>query len=105
MPHAVGSRKVVMKVFRSRCSPQVFKGVGLFICSAFAASAQLYTGSLTGTVLDPSGASVADADISLTDTEHRAHYSDRSDRPGRYLFRSLSPGAYTLQVAATVLQS
>jgi hypothetical protein len=48
---------------------RTFHRVGLWICTALAVSAQLYTGSLTGTVLDPSGASVADANITCADAD------------------------------------
>jgi hypothetical protein len=74
--------------------------VGLFLCFALAASAQLYTGSLTGTVLDPSGAAIADANVTLTETDRGTSQSVKSDRLGRYLFRSLSPGHYSIEVAA-----
>ena len=54
-----------------------FRGLGyrlsrslpLLVCSTVAAWGQLYTGSFTGTVLDPSGAPVAGAKITLTDAD------------------------------------
>ena len=84
---------------------RTFHRIGLWICTALVVSAQLYTGSLTGTVLDPSGASVADANITCTDADRGTRQSVKSDRSGRYLFRSLSPGHYTVEVVAAGFES
>lgn len=72
----------------------------LSICSVTLAFGQLYTGSLTGTVLDPSGTPVADAVVTLLDVGHSTRSLTKSDRDGRYLFRSLAPGSYSIQAEA-----
>ncbi|HEX5226599.1 MAG TPA: carboxypeptidase regulatory-like domain-containing protein, partial [Bryobacteraceae bacterium] len=69
-----------------------------------AAWAQLYTGSLAGVVTDPSGASVPKADVTLTDLDHDTETTARTDESGRYVFRSLPPGAYSLRVDAPGFQ-
>ncbi len=72
----------------------------LLVCSALLAWAQLYTGSVTGTVLDPSGASVPGAEVTLTDVDRDTRSTVKTDASGRYLFRSLPPGDYSLRVNA-----
>jgi hypothetical protein len=64
------------------------------------ALAQLYAGSLTGTVLDPSGTPFVGANIALRENDRGIRSSSLSDRFGRYLFRSLPPGTYTVEISA-----
>ena len=59
---------------------------------------QLYTGSLAGTVLDPSDNPVADAKVTLHDTSRNARTAVSAGRSGRYLFPLLSPGDYALEI-------
>lgn len=66
--------------------------------SPSAAQAQLYTGSITGVVTDPSGAVVPDAGVTLTDVNKGYAHTARTDSVGRYLLRSLPPGTYNLKV-------
>jgi carboxypeptidase family protein len=72
----------------------------LLACFTVVAWGQLYTGSLTGTALDPSGAPVAAAKITLIDAARGARTNAKTDGSGRYLFRSLSPGNYSIEVEA-----
>ncbi|HVM92708.1 MAG TPA: TonB-dependent receptor [Terriglobales bacterium] len=64
------------------------------------ANAQLYAGSVTGVVNDPSGAVVAAAEVTLTDIEKGFTFKAKTDGNGRYLFRSIPPGVYNLSVNA-----
>ncbi len=64
------------------------------------AGAQLYTGSLTGLVTDPSGAVIAGARVTLTDADKGYDFKATTDAAGRYLFRSIPPGSYRLSVGA-----
>jgi hypothetical protein len=73
----------------------------LLFCSAWLAWAQLYTASVTGTVVDPSGATVSGAEVTLVDVDRDTPNKVKTDGAGRYLFRSLSPGNYTLEVDAS----
>src|SRR5262249_62168546 len=63
--------------------------------------AQIYSGSLTGVVTDPSGAVVPGAKVKLTDVEKG--FSDETDpgSAGRYVLRSLPPGNYRISIALT----
>ncbi len=62
--------------------------------------AQVYTGSLTGLVTDPSGAAVPAAAIKLTDVNKGYDYTAQTNESGRYLLRSLPPGTYRLAATA-----
>jgi hypothetical protein len=65
------------------------------------ALAQESTGGLQGTVKDPSGAAVPHARVILTGTSLIGTKSLETDKSGYYRFENLSPGRYTLSVAAS----
>ena len=60
--------------------------------------AQIYSGSLTGVVTDPSGAVVPGAKVKLIDADKGFSYDTDTDSAGRYVLRSLPPGKYRLSV-------
>lgn len=62
--------------------------------------AQQYTGSITGTVTDPSGAVIPDAQVKVTDEQKGYLFTAATDSVGRYLFRALPPGTYRVSVEA-----
>jgi Carboxypeptidase regulatory-like domain len=57
-------------------------------------------GSISGTVLDPSGAAVAGANLNLVNTAQQTTYQAVSDRQGLYSFPNLPVGHYDLTVSA-----
>lgn len=57
------------------------------------------SGSLTGTVLDPRGAALPGANVSLKNDTTGATQKLTSDGQGRYSFSRLAAGKYTLQVS------
>jgi hypothetical protein len=63
-----------------------------------ALTAQVRTGSLHGQVLDPSGAVIPNADISLKDASGHS-VTATSDGIGAYAIRNLSPGKYSITVS------
>src|SRR5207249_5098853 len=65
------------------------------------ARAQVYSGSLTGVIKDPSGAVVPGAEVKLTDVNKGYSLDVKSDDSGRWLLRSLLPGTYRLSVVAS----
>src|SRR5689334_12156440 len=66
--------------------------------------AQVYTGTLTGVVTDPSGAIVPNAAVMLTDQEKGFPYSGTTDSEGRFVLRNLPPSKYRLNVNAPGMQ-
>jgi hypothetical protein len=64
------------------------------------ARAQLYAGSLSGVVADPTGALVVNAAVTLTDVEKGFTHEDKTDASGRYSFRALPPTVYKLTIVA-----
>ena len=68
----------------------------LVVCAALAFAAT--TGSISGTVKDPSGAVIAGATIIATNTANGTETKATSDDNGLYAFPSLAVGRYTLKV-------
>ena len=69
------------------------------------ASAQLYTGSIAGTVTDPSGAVVVSAHVTATDMDKGFKFPGTTDHAGRYLLRNIPPGRYSVSVEAPNFES
>ncbi len=74
--------------------------LGLFAC-AISARAQGLNGTLSGAVTDPSGAGVADAELTLTNKATGFELRATSNERGEYTFRNLTPGNYDLKVSKT----
>jgi hypothetical protein len=62
--------------------------------------AQLYSGSVTGMVTDPSKAVVPGAKVTFTDVGKGFEYKATTDATGRFLLRSIPPSTYQLKVEA-----
>ncbi len=63
--------------------------------AAVAVSGQSTTqGVVGGTVLDPSGAAIANAEVDLTSADSGLIYQARTDAQGNYRFPGLPPGSY-----------
>ncbi|MFZ0859917.1 MAG: carboxypeptidase-like regulatory domain-containing protein, partial [Candidatus Sulfotelmatobacter sp.] len=72
----------------------------LWLSSAPSAWAQsTSTGTVAGSVTDPSGALVAGATVTLTDTSTKTSRSVATNDAGRYIFVDIPPGLYDLSVA------
>jgi outer membrane receptor protein involved in Fe transport len=67
--------------------------------------AQQITGSITGTVIDPTGAAVSGATAKLTNTGTGLVQSSGVDDGGNFRFLLLPPGTYSLQVTAPGFRS
>ncbi|HEU0119998.1 MAG TPA: carboxypeptidase regulatory-like domain-containing protein [Bryobacteraceae bacterium] len=74
----------------------VLRALALFVCLLASASAQTFTGE----VLDPSGASVPNAQIKLTGPAGVAGQTT-TDADGKFTVASIVPGKYSLQITAT----
>jgi hypothetical protein len=63
--------------------------------------AQGYFGTVTGVLSDPTGALIPGAKVTLTDQEKGYTFHETSDSSGRYLFRSIPPGVYSVTAEMT----
>jgi len=59
------------------------------------------TGTVAGTVSDPSSGAIAGATVTLTDTATNIQRSETTNEAGRYFFANVVPGKYTLAVSKT----
>ena len=66
-----------------------------------AAFAQGLTGQLSGTIVDPSGASLASADISVANVQTGQSRTAKTDNQGHFLITELLPGTFTLEISAS----
>src|SRR5881275_2669262 len=67
----------------------------------FAASVQAqFTANIQGTVVDPSGAAIAQAKVDLVNTVTQVSATTTTDSTGSYRFLSLAPGSYKITVEA-----
>ena len=71
--------------------------------SCFAAAQE--TGQLTGTVRDPSGASIVKAEVSASSTERGIQRVTQTNSSGEFLISALPPGDYDLTIKATGFQT
>ena len=62
--------------------------------------AQLSTATVTGVVRDQSGSVVAGAKLTLTNVDTAVKHQSESNSSGNYLFLSIPPGSYSLDVSA-----
>ena len=76
---------------------QIAAGLVLFATLGYS---QVETAQISGKVLDPSGAVVRDAEVTLTKIGTDFKRSAKSDAEGSFLFPSVLPSSYQLRVAA-----
>jgi hypothetical protein len=73
----------------------------LLLLTAFSASQQANTGSVTGIVTDPQGAVVVNATVTARNPETNATRTTRTNATGSYLLSDIVPGEYSIEVEAT----
>lgn len=91
---------------RIGCSYSVFRNLGIVIAMLIAffpalapkMHAQGITGSITGSVSDTSGASVADAAVEIRNVDTNAVRSIQTSDIGSYKVTQLQPGRYSIKV-------
>ena len=76
-------------------------GLGLAVILCIAASAQLPTSTLNGTVTDPQGAAVVGAKVSVTSIATGVSREAATDTGGSYAVPGLPPGDYLVRVSAS----
>src|ERR1700692_4516918 len=72
--------------------------VVLVLATSLSLSAQSTYGTVDGTVLDPSGATVAGAEVTLTNTGTGEKHTQPTGNEGAYQFVNVIPGEYRLDV-------
>jgi hypothetical protein len=72
----------------------------MLIASTTTVLAQLDTGSISGTIIDPTGAVVHGAKIEATETATNTNYSTVSSNAGYYVLPSVRTGVYQIKVSA-----
>ena len=77
----------------------------LFLFSFLKAWGQTPTGSISGVISDPSGASVPGAKVTIRDPSTNISRSVPSDSDGRYIFTFVQPGTYTVSTEASAFRS
>lgn len=73
----------------------------LFLVMTGLVFGQSFLGTITGVVLDPSGAVVPDAKVELTEITTNVQRTATTNAEGRYLFPDLTPGSYVVTVSRT----
>ena len=81
-------------------STSIAAGACLFVTFCSLGVAQTISGSISGRVVDASGATVSGANVSATDLERKYTVNTSTDTSGLYAFPSLQPGHYTIGVEA-----
>ena len=86
-----------MKKFRGSC----VRGLILFLFGFSAATCLAqFSGAVQGNVVDPSGAAISNAAVTLVDTDTRVTQTAKSNAAGVYRFASLAPGPYVVSAVA-----
>src|SRR5437667_7804084 len=91
-------------------SSQVLRSVlaitlGLALFGVTALNAQVDTGSITGTVADPSGAVVTGAKVTLTNEGTGASLTTTTGADGGYKFSPVRVGTYKIEAVAQGFQT
>src|SRR6266540_4075446 len=76
----------------------VFRFVALFVLLAGTAAAQSVSGSISGTITDPSRQVVPGATITLIEESTAAQRTVQSNETGVFVFTAVRPGLYTVRV-------
>lgn len=77
----------------------VFGAAALLLC--LPAFSQLNSGSIAGAIADQTGAVIAGAKVTVTDSERGVSRALVTDNAGQYTAPSLTPGQYTVRAEAT----
>jgi hypothetical protein len=83
----------------SKCKTVVCFSLAYLLCAALL-SGQQQTGSMLGTVVDPSGAAVPGAEVVVKNTGTTATFTAVTDATGLWRAPQLNPGIYDVSVSA-----
>ncbi|PYY04859.1 MAG: hypothetical protein DMG69_28760 [Acidobacteria bacterium] len=79
--------------------------LAVLFCGTFAAAQGIVTGSISGTVEDPSGAVVSGAKVSARHLATNREYTTETTASGLVSLRTLPPGEYSLRIEAKNFRS
>src|SRR5262249_12864476 len=79
--------------------------LAIFCSASLPLAAQSVTGTILGTVFDPSKAVIAGAKVTATNTAQGWNQQSVTDASGDYIFTHLPPGDYAISVSAAGFQS
>jgi hypothetical protein len=99
MTHGVQSclRRFFCSSIRSSSVRAVAVAIFVLLLAGLPAFAQLDTGSISGTVVDPSGGAVKDVTITAKETSTGTAYKTISSSTGYYVFPSVRTGTYEVK--------
>src|SRR5258706_3629794 len=80
---------------------RLFLAVIMILTLGIAANAQTFRGAINGTVTDPSGASVPNAQVKATENTTGIDHTTVTTNEGQFAFQDLSLGAYKITVTAS----
>src|SRR5437870_13096308 len=87
------------RVFRpGRFWSEAVTGLLLMMLLSLSAAAQTVTGTISGTVVDPNGAVVAGATVTLTNDQTNEKRDLTTNESGRFSFASVQPGVFTVRI-------
>src|SRR5438876_1022286 len=75
-------------------------GLAIFLVTGVVFAQEIGGGRLNGTVTDPSGAAIANAKVTATQTATGVARTTQSSATGVYSLSSLPPGVYDVQIEA-----
>ncbi|MFL6354882.1 MAG: TonB-dependent receptor domain-containing protein [Bryobacteraceae bacterium] len=78
----------------------ILQGMAAFLLAAVSLFSALDPAGVTGNVIDPSGAAVSGASVSLHQVAGAARITTASDNTGRFLFRDIVPSDYLIDASA-----
>jgi hypothetical protein len=82
------------------CDFRLLLASSAFLLTTSAALAQSTTGRILGTVTDQTGANIAEAAVTITDTQRGTSRLLTTDVSGNYVAADLAPGTYSVRVEA-----
>src|SRR5712691_8152138 len=80
---------------------RLFLAVLVILTLSFAANAQTFRGALNGTVTDPSGSSVPNAQVKATEAATGIDHTTFTTTEGQFSLQDIPPGFYKVTVTAT----
>src|ERR1700744_6515340 len=83
---------------RKRTLAHVLAFLGIMLALSLTAFAQVERAAITGLVTDGKGAAIPDATVRVTEESTNQTVTLQTDSAGEYKARTLTPGAYTIQV-------